>query len=148
MTPIIVYQAKDGARFNTEHEAVERDSMADLVSDIMAPLGEVPEAVRNGKGWLQHNPETVLVAKEMLFNLFRDSGYFDSFPEIKKWNGREVHPSSFVGRIIDDGDESPMTRAWHRLGFIDVFGREHQQPFYANNGPLPYHVCVEDRSKS
>lgn len=145
MKAVIKYQANDGSEWNTAEQAETRDKLHIQVEAIMAPLGQVPEAVRDGRGWLQHELETVLTAKDGILELCRSFGYDINYPVFKN-PGRECHALGIIGRILSD-DGGPLGRAWSRFGRIDEQGREHQQPYYAYTaGPLPEHVCIEDRS--
>ena len=124
--------------------AGDRDALCAKVDAVMAPLGDVPQHVKDGKGWLQHNLETVNKAKDGILDLCRDAGLDDDFPAFRN-KGRDCHPLSIIGRILNDRG-GPLDKAWNRFCRIDTQGREHQQPFFAyTNGPLAEHVCVETR---
>jgi len=143
MKTITKYQANDGSEWNSKAEAIERESLIARVAAVMAPLGEVPEAVKQGSGWVQHDIETVLTARDGIMDLCRSMGMFEGC----KWRhdlGRDCHPLGIVGRILSE-DNGPIGDAWGRFGTIDEQGREHQQPYYAINGPLPEHICIKDR---
>lgn len=145
MKTLIKYQANDGSEWADKHEAEKRDALCHRVDVAMSPLGDTPRAVKDGKGWLQHNLETVNVAKDSILDICRAEGMAEHFPVFRN-RGRDCHPLSAVGRILDDNDD-PLSHAWSRFARIDEQGREHEQPFYAyNNGPLPKHVCVESRA--
>jgi hypothetical protein len=144
MKTITKYQALDGSEYTDLNKAAARDALCLKVDAAMQPLGDVPQGVKDGKGWLQHDLETVLKAKDAILEICREEGYADSFPVFKN-PGRECHPLSVIGRILGDNG-GPLNKAWGRFGRIDAQGREHQQCFYAyTNGPLPEHVCVESR---
>lgn len=144
MKPIIKYQATDGSEWNSPDDARSRDALCEKVNVAMKPLGRTPRAVEDGKGWLQHDLETVLKVKDAIIEICREQGMAKSFPVFSN-PGRKIHPMSVVGRILDDHG-GPLNEAWNRFCRIDEQGREHQQPYYAyTNGPLPEHVCVETR---
>lgn len=144
MKTITKYQSLDGSEWTFPNKAAARDALCLKVDAAMLPLGDVPQGVKDGKGWLQHDLETVNQAKDAIMEICRAEGFAEHFPAFKH-PGRECHPLSVIGRILDDNG-GPLNKAWGRFGCIDAQGREHQQPFYAyTNGPLPEHVCVESR---
>ena len=73
MEQVIKYKAKDGGIFNSSTECQEHELLCYQVQQAMAPLGDCPEAVANGKGRLQHSPQTVMAAQAPLFGEM-DSG--------------------------------------------------------------------------
>lgn len=144
-TASIIYTAHDGARFDTKSEAIAHEHLIADVQEAMKPLGEVPQAVKDGKGWVQHSETSYRTAHRALCRL--------SAPLVKGFghvyaacmNAPDaVHPFGIMGRIMDDTG-GPLARAWSRLGCIDRQFREHQQPYYATHGPCNGQVCVEDR---
>lgn len=146
-TATLTYTAADGTRFDTEAAAVQYERLVARIAAAMSPLGKAPADVEDGKGWLQHKPDNVRRAKAALCGLIAPT-LEDSWPKLAaacRETPDEVHPMGAVGRIICDCDD-PFARAWSRFCRIDGQGREHQQPFYALNGPQPEHSCVEDRS--
>lgn len=145
-TATIIYTTADGTRFDTEEEAKAHEVLVAKINAAMAPLGETPEAVEDGKGWLQHRPANVAKAKSTLCKLIAPQLEAD-WPHLAKamrQTPQEVHPMSLVGRILSDFG-GPLNNAWGRFGRIDGQGREHQQSYFALNGPGKEHVCVEDR---
>ena len=139
------YQANDGSEWPTEELALKRDQLHAAVATAMAPLGDTPQAVEYGKGWLQHDPETVAQAKDDILTLCRAHlNLAAQYPAFKA-QGRDCHPLSIVGRVLDDVG-GPLGKAWSRFCRIDPEGREHQQCYYAYTaGPDCDHYCVEDR---
>ena len=147
MKTITKYQSIDGAEWTDPENAKSRDALCEKVDSAMLDLGNVPQAVKDGKGWLQHDLETVNRAKDAILEICRSEGYAKSF-EVFKSKGRECQALSVIGRILD-ADGGPLNKAWDRFKRTDQMGREHQQCFYADtNGPLPEHSCVESRAKS
>lgn len=127
METITKFKALDGSEWNSEEDCRKRDCLHLACELAMKPLGDVPKAVSSGE-------------------VCRAQGMADSFP-VFLHPGRMIHPLSGVGRILDDYG-GPLNKAWCRFCRIDEHGREHQQCYYAyTNGPLPEHVCVEDRRK-
>lgn len=146
MKTITKYQSNDGAEWADPIEAQKRDALCLKVEAAMKPLGGVPQAVVDGRGWLQHDLETVNKAKDAILEICREEGYAKTW-KVFDSPGRECHPLSVIGRILDDNG-GPINEAWRRFGRIDEKGREHQQAFYAyTNGPLPAHMCIESRVK-
>jgi hypothetical protein len=144
MKTITKYQSIDGSEWNDAMDALKRDYLCELVRSAMAPLGDTPQDVQNGKGWLQHDLETVNLAKDAILDICRAEGFAKNFTAFKS-AGRECHSLSIIGRILDDCG-GPLNEAWNRFARIDTQGREHQQPYFAyTNGPLLEHVCVESR---
>ncbi len=145
MKQITKFKSNDGEEWLTKGQAIERDRLDAKVKKAMKPLGDIPEGVSDGKGWLQHNLETVKKAKDDILDICRDEGMDKSFPAFKS-KGRDCHPLSIIGRILDDNG-GPLNHAWSRFCRIDEKGREHQQPYFAyTSGPDKSHVCIEDRS--
>lgn len=146
MKAIIQYKSEDGKIFNSEGECEKHESLVEKLALAMTPLGPESKAVSDGKGWVQHDPANVSKAKKFILQLARPifAGNYPKITEAIDNNPDSIHPGSIVGRILDDMD-TPVNDGWRRLYRIDSQGREHQQPYYAINGPLPSHVCVEDR---
>lgn len=139
MTPITKYQADDGSQWNNEEDALKRDALCKKVDAVMLPLGKTPKGVKDGKGWMQHNPERVLRARDGILDICREQGFGH---EVFKKRGRDCHPMSFIGRYLDDVG-GPLNTAWQRFCRIDEHGREHQLPYFAyTSKPDPEHVCV------
>ena len=141
MNKVTRYQTRDGLEFPTGEAAAEHEQLLDDVEEAMSPLGDTPQAVKDGEGWVQHDPETVLAARDTVLDLARKHGVITYIHK----SGRECHPLSIVGRILSDHG-GPLARAWGRVARIDPDGREHQQSYFAYEGaPEHYHRCVEDR---
>lgn len=144
MKAIVRFQSVDGSEWASKSDAAKRDALCWQIDAAMRPLGAIPKAVKDGKGWLQHNLETVNKAKDAILKICRSEGFVKSYPAFKS-RGRDCHPFSIIGRILDDHG-GPLSEAWARFACIDAQGREHQQPFYAyGNGPLAEHFCVQSR---
>ena len=141
METITKFVADDGSEHTTADSARERDNLVLAVNRIMDPLGSTPEAVERGKGWVQHDPEVVLRCRDGIFSLAKTEGVLGD----RQGPGRDYHPLSIVGRILDDGG-GPLAYAWSRFCRIDEQGREHQQCYFAYTaGPAPEHTMIEDR---
>jgi hypothetical protein len=145
-TATIVYRTADGFQFDSEKAAAAHENLAAKAAAAMAPLGgPLPQAVEDGKGWVQHSQSAYQRAHRALCKL--------TAPHVKSWDKLydaclnapdTIHLMGVIGRIMSDS-RGPLSDAWHRLAFIDSSYREHQQPYYAINGPREGQVCVEDR---
>lgn len=145
MKEITRYQANDGSTWSTVSEALTRDNLLAAVNIVMAPLGDTPRAVEDGKGWLQHDLAVVTKAKQGILDLCKPQ-YAQAYPVFNE-PAEKVHARSVIGRILSE-DNGPLGDAWNRFTRIDLEGREHQQCYYAYTaGPAPEHVCIEDRRK-
>ena len=144
METITKYRANNGSEWADKAKAEERDALCFTVDEIMKPLGDIPQAVTDGKGWLQHNLETVLCAKDAILDVCRAKGFNKTFPAFNN-KDRDCHAMSIIGRVLMDHD-GPLSVAWNRFCKIDDKGREHQQPYFAyTKGPLLEHIRVEVR---
>lgn len=147
MKAVTRYQCSDGSEWAKIGNAQDREALCERVKAAMLPLGEVPQGVLDGQGWLQHDLETVNQVKDRILDICREEKLHEHYKAFTH-PGRDIHPVSIVGRILDDGG-GPLSTAWNRFCRIDPQGREHQQPYYAyTSGPLPEHVCVESREVS
>jgi len=136
---ITKYQANDGSEYNNAAAAYARDLLLVETETVMSQLGEIPEDVKSGKGWLQHKINNVNRCRKAILKLC--IFYLPDYSDIFHGNpGR----NSYVGRILDDNG-GPLCDAWNRLCCIDDHAREHQQQYFANNGPEPDHMCIESR---
>ncbi len=146
MKQITQFKAKDGKIFNQESDCIDHEAMIDKVAIAMRPLGDESELVKDGKGWIQHDPKNVSATKKALLLLARPLfvGHYPNITKAIDSDPDSVHSGSIVGRILDDMD-TPINDGWRRLRCIDGDGREHQQPYYAINRPNDDHVCVADR---
>ena len=146
MKTVTKYQTTDGREWKSRDEAKKHEDLCLQVEEAMKPLGDIPEEVSRGKGWIQHDLETVWQAREDILVICREQGYAEHYPAFNT-PGREAHPLSVIGRVLNDNG-GPLNSAWNRFMCIDPQGREHQQPYFAyGNGPDSDHVCVEDRSE-
>lgn len=133
MKKITKYKSIDGDEFDNEQQALERDELVKRVEDAMNPLGERPDNINDG--WIQHDIKDVIRVKCALLELAKP--IFKSFTKILKAiedDPESIHPMSSVGRVLDDCG-GPINYAWGRLCCIDAQGREHNQPYFAINGP-------------
>ena len=110
MKPVTMYQANDGMRFNTEHEALARDALIAECDAEMAKLGirKPPEDIgfTNGSGYIQQP--------------IGSRGALEAFLRAKGTNRDSDGP---IGRLL------------YRLHCMDERDREWAQPFFALNPP-------------
>lgn len=148
ITPVTLYRTSDGVRHETRKAAEAYEGLAAKVAAVMAPLGswasnDVP-AVSAGKGWVQHSEAAYRSAHRGLCKLTAPIvRHHKELAAALIATPDDVHPMGIIGRVME-GD-GPIEDAWSRLRFIDSTFREHQQPYYAINGPREGQVCVEDR---
>lgn len=143
-TAVQMWRANDGAMFNTEAEAIERDAIIAQVKSAMLPLGKSHGACRfTGNGFIQHSRLAVTAAKVALLEITR--------PLLAKWFAEreaknpnidwlEVHGGWF-GRLLD-GSCDPVERAWGRMCRIDGKCREWDQQFFAANPDDGEQICL------
>ncbi len=131
------YRASDGSEWNTLVEADKRESLCCAVADIMAPLG--PAIDLSDDHYLQHNVATVLAARVGILKL---CGRL--YPNLQAFHHEsllDIHPMSYVGRLLSEIGGPLYDAAWSRFMRIDSMGREFQQPYYALNGH-PNAKCI------
>jgi len=113
MIEIHKYKATDGSEWKSASEAIHRDRLHAACLEAMLPLGDVPEQVKKGKGWVQHDLEVVKQCKDQIIELCREEGFDKSWDTFKN-RGRDIHLLSIVGRILDDHG-GPLNTAWIRF---------------------------------
>lgn len=137
MKKIDKFKACDGREFDDAELCEEHERMIERVTAIMATLPPTPENIN--EGWIQHDKAKVLAVKRALLKLAKP--LFKGYPKIEAQiaeNPDAIHPMSFVGRLFDDCD-TPINDGWRRLCCIDDKFREHNQPYFAINGPDKNH---------
>jgi len=124
-----VYEADDGRKFDDEFECFEHEQWCNRIKAAVC-LPEIPHL--DNMHYYQHSIEDVRTTRRRLFKLYLER-YGDSFPEHKKLDPDKVHPSSAVGRVLDDAS-GPLGRAWDRLTCINMdTGREYNQPYFVQH---------------
>lgn len=125
------YKAEDGSEWATMQQALWRDADVEQINAIMKHLGE-----RNDippRQYVQRDKETLFRVRRQLWAIILEQ-YGDQYPEWKDANPDDVKPYSGVGRVLSDGDSTPLSRAWstlYRFNFDNY--REYQQCYYALN---------------
>lgn len=129
---ITKYETSDGRQFDSPQDAESHETLTLRVREIMRPL-DIPAAIQEKidahKGYYQHDIESVYAAREGILAICREEKMDEHYPAFKH-HGREVHPLSIVGRILDDHGGA-LNDGWRRFAKIDPQGREWQQCFYA-----------------
>ncbi len=131
ITLIPGYKTSDGTRFFSSEQAVAYERELDSVAWIAA---RIPDSkLKHGK-YKQHDRQQLLQIKRDLWPLvLAKVNAAEHYPEWLKKHPDDVHPSSGVGRVLDDTG-GPVARAWQKLArFNFELGREYDQPYYANN---------------
>jgi len=124
MEKIIRYKSLDNTIFDDEQKCINYDNLIKKVRLIMIPLGDLPKdescKFANGQGYLQHNIKDVSKAKKELTDLANN--YF-----------KTNYGFGFIGRVMNDSNNSVLYFNWGRLNCIDEKGREWGQQYYAIN---------------
>lgn len=147
MKQVVKYVADDGSEWFSEDKCIGRDMMIAEVDRAMSGLKPRPQ---NGgfEGYIQHDRESVLKCKRMLFAIANRDGI------LKWWIDRQknehgasdeslveqCHPSWF-GRMLD-GNHGPLEHAYGRLCAIDNEFREWNQAYFAANPGTGKMVCI------
>jgi len=116
------YQTEDGRVFNTEEEAGAHETLVGRVNEITSALGLKSDEIKNGAGYVQHDP--VIVEK------IRASFYKLALEE-QGQSEKDIN-LHWLGRYLSDSD-SYLYGMWGRLACIDELGREFDQQFFRNN---------------
>ncbi len=137
----LIYIADDDTRFDREFECLKHEALGKKVTEIMAKLPSLPSdggcAFENGGGYIQHDPDTFLLARKQLLVLAKEVSSH-------KWiqqsiDNESAHPS-YVARILDDY-QTPIRKAWHRIYCTTNF-REYGQPYFAINPEKAKDICL------
>lgn len=140
-TAIQKWKSADGAEWDSEEHADQRDRLCEAVRLAMLPLGDKPSlpacGFENGAGYVQHTAAVVEQVKLRVFEVAKEklAWWLDSQ---KRDHGKTdyelavvTHPSWHVRML--DGSCQPLESAYGRLSCIDKLNREWGQPFFALN---------------
>lgn len=143
MQSITKFKAIDGKEFNNENECLNYENLIKRVNEIMNVLPQLPNEENcnflNGDGFIQHDKKILQKVRIELLEEIKQ--------HIKhKWvqqtiDDENAHPS-YVGRLIDEYQINPLSKAWHRFMCIDKLGREWGQPYFASNPGKGKQICV------
>ncbi len=148
MKEIIRYQTDDGSIFDNCEETRRYEDECFCLKQIEHNyLGGV---LPTSKGWVQHTKENYESALLKTWKLFLknhvDKNSNDSLYNALIGNPLSVHPRGVMGRIVNDMDHKAFNHMVYRLSCFDESYREHNQPYFAVNGPNRDHKCIFDRS--
>lgn len=140
MKPVLKFQSDDGREFATRELCEQHENLVKQIAILEELHLHGPQHKNIHNGWVQHDTKDVTAFKVAILKLAEPIlGGPIREPE-------KVHPHSSVGRMIDDSG-SILYAPWVRLMSIDEQGREHNQPYFAINGPDSSHACVADYTK-
>jgi hypothetical protein len=143
MKIITKYQAYNGTEFTDQAECEAYEARSRRADDIIALLPPKPELpgceFENGGGFLQHDRVTFLNVRRQLLELGKEEFQHSWFDQ--SLADESVHPS-YVARLLGDGSNKQLERAWHRISCTDKQYREWGQPYYANNPDEGKQVCL------
>ena len=125
MRAITKFVSIDGAEFDTQRAAEDRDALVLRCREIAAMIG--PHPYRSGERVKHPKLDEYRAA---VVGLYRDL-----FPRaaIFQQPAKEIHPFSFAGRFLYDCAPRPVSDLWHRLMCVGDDGYEYEQPFFALN---------------
>jgi len=141
---ITVCVANDGCRFDSERDCLAYEKFAVRVARVMKLFPPLPKGkgncdFENGHGYIQHDAVVLKKVKDQLLDLI---GEKMDHPWIKQTKERKnIHPS-WVGRLVSDMGNKPLSDAWYRIGCIDKKNREWGQQFFANNPEKGEQRCL------
>jgi len=120
--------ADDGSRFDTEAACIEYEALCRKVREAISPLG--PELEITSMSYWQHNPEDVKQAWENFYDICKTE-LGGSIKWLHQKSAHEVHPASYLGRVLSESGKKCLSDAGYRFHTIDTEGREFDQPFWA-----------------
>lgn len=131
MERIVKYRSSDGCEF-VDADACERyERLCSAVRDAMSLIGDKPDLPHGT--FIQQDREACMACKRAMLQIVRKR-LGDHWEVLKNNSDDDIHPSSFVGRLVDDSGIKCLGEAWWRLMRInwDNFC-EYDQPYFANN---------------
>ncbi len=135
MREVTIYEAYDGARFNSPAECLAHEDLVREVRVMLSPLGFEVVSLPDDR-YVQHVP---IVVQAVRIAILRKAGEVINhhwFPETieRAEAGEYVGAGWGVGRLFDEYN-GPLTKAWRRVCVIDPKGREWNQPYYVEHTP-------------
>ena len=137
MKQVLIYQASDGARFDSPDECRKYETLLADVQAAMSALAPKPDTCEfvNGGGFVQHDQASVFRARLALHELAKAGPLKEWIADQKIIHGKtdyqlavECHPS-WQMRMLD-GACRPLERAYGRLACIDEQFREWGQQYF------------------
>ena len=133
MKKIIIYEAKDGTRFDKKAEAQEYESMLLKISEAEKKyIGKRRKDVERGLACSEHKPEDVNAFKKELCEIA--AYYIPSSKKFLRECGNGTRHISHAQRLVGDACIPALEAAFFRLDCINAeTGKEYEQPYYAHN---------------
>lgn len=136
MKRIDKWVSRDGEEWKTKEEAMHREYTLNRLESISSILPEYinTTSFANGHGYIQHNPKSVIRARNMLYELACEEFSSISQYEIKKYG--------FLRTIQDNN--SPLTKLYSRLILCmdENLWREYGQGYFTNHPEKVEDVCL------
>lgn len=131
MEAVMIYKASDGSRFDDAESCRQYEDMVAAVADAVAPLGERPDLPHGG--WIKHTRNACFQARRGLVAVARNIYSPERYPVFAN-DPDTIHPMSAAGRIVNDGGNACLYRAWQRLMCISWESfKEYEQPYFTRN---------------
>jgi hypothetical protein len=119
------FKAFDGKMFDDSDKCIKYEKMAKQVYEFLDTIensDKYDSSFKNGKGYVQHPPNTYQLIEAKLIEL--SNIWFN--PKDKFTN-----MCYYLGRLIDDSNMSCLNKLMYRLMCMDITNREFGQPYYA-----------------
>ena len=147
MHKVIKWKANDGSEWNSQTEAVTRESMIAMVNKAMGVLKTKPVDC-NFEGYIQQDKESMMKCKRLLYDIANTEGILKYWLDKQKKDHYKTdqiliencHPSWF-GRMLGGGHQ-PLSNAYGRLCCIDDEFKEWNQPYFAMNPGTGKKICL------
>lgn len=122
-----VFVTDDGREFQSRSQAEKHQKLLERLQQIET-LPPRRRDIAHGK-WIQHPVEQYRKWRMALVKMTKE--YFpDTYPDA---DPMEIHPHSYMGRVVDDSGPDPLRKQWQRLACTTDDGREFDQPYFALN---------------
>lgn len=137
---VTIFEAADGARFNTAAECIRYEAMLTTLMLAVLILGDAKEdALSSGKAFIQHDADHIALFDETFERIILD--YFNS----ECANRYHDQPTGFVWRLLSDSNtpfHKTICKYGHRRVCIDAKLREWEQPYFTQN-PNPEAIAIK-----
>jgi hypothetical protein len=148
------FLADDGTQFDTEHDAMQHESLCQEIWRLMQKLRPLPDLPHcefaNGAGYVQQIPADFLHVQAELARIAQRSFPSGNFSHHFDHAINATKPAghTFIGRLMDDGCPSPVSRAWNRIMCTDDQFREWGQPYYAMHPEKATQRCFSGNGRA
>jgi hypothetical protein len=131
MKQITKFRAYNGREFTSADKCLNYEARCKKADKAIARLGKPPHlpgcGFENGEGYLQHKREVFLDVRATLLRLaMQESDH--------KWLKQSLEDPnvdpSWAGRVIGEGCNEQLDKAWQRISCTDAMFREWGQPYY------------------